>query len=72
MTGLYATNNCISVRTCTQKMIFMRDGIRKRKIIAMKHETNLNVFPSPTQACVVELWKARPYSVTTNCLYVLY
>lgn len=47
MTGLYATNNCISVRTCTQK-IFMRDAIRKRKIIAMKQETNLNFsFPLP-------------------------
>lgn len=44
---LYATNNCISVRTCTKK-IFMRDGIRERKTRAMKHETNLNFcFPLP-------------------------
>lgn len=44
---LYATNNCISVRTCTKK-ILMRDGIRERKTRAMKHETNLNFcFPLP-------------------------
>lgn len=46
MTGLFATNNYTSDIEHAHR-IFLRDGMRERKVIAMKPETNLNCFPLP-------------------------
>lgn len=70
MTGLFATNNHISDRTCTQNI--PERWHKGEKSHSNETRDKSELFPSPTQVCVAELWKARPYSVTTDCLYVLY